>query len=75
MMGKDEDGKDLPNVDLVTKAQIKKAITGDTAAFNAVMDSGYGKLTDRQELTGKDGGPVQYEALPPQEAYAKLRDA
>lgn len=50
MAGLDENGSPLPNVDLITKAQIKKAAAGDTAAFNTLMDSGYGKLTEKSQV-------------------------
>lgn len=39
-------------------AQIKKAMTGDTAAFNAAFDSGMGKVTDKLESTGANGEPL-----------------
>lgn len=53
------DGQKLPYEDLITLAAIKKALTGDVAAYNALNDNAYGKLTDKQELTGRDGEPLQ----------------
>jgi hypothetical protein len=52
-----EDGE--PNVDTMTKAIIKKAIGGDVPAFRELLDSAYGKIADKTELTGAEGGPVQ----------------
>jgi len=45
-------------VDAITKAIIEKAMSGDVAAFKELMDSGYGKVTDKQELTGAGGVPL-----------------
>ena len=46
-------------VDAITKAVIEKAMGGDVAAFRELMDSSYGKVADKTELTGKDGGAIQ----------------
>lgn len=35
--------------------QIEKAITGDTQAFNAVLDRAWGKPLQAMEMSGKDG--------------------
>lgn len=40
------EGSDLPNVDLLVKAVIQKATTGDIAAAKEALDSGYGKTAD-----------------------------
>jgi hypothetical protein len=48
-VGKSEDGLQLPYEDLITLAAIKKAMTGDVAAYNALNDNAYGKLTDKKE--------------------------
>lgn len=50
MLSDDGSGGELPNVDLVMRAAIKKAMAGDIAAFQVVMDSGYGKLTDKSQV-------------------------
>lgn len=57
-VSKGEDGIELPNYDRITLALITKAITGDVAAFKELMDSGYGKVADKQELTGANGEPL-----------------
>lgn len=50
---RDEDGnktgRQIPAVEAMTRAQLIKAITGDTNAFKEMMDSGYGKLTEKVE--------------------------
>lgn len=40
----------LSQADMITAAQIKKALTGDTNAFKELMDSGFGKNEDRLEV-------------------------
>ena len=52
------DGSDQQVVDAITAAAIAKAMTGDIPAFNSLLDSAYGKLTDKQEISGPDGGPI-----------------
>lgn len=47
--------EDLSQADLMTLAMIKKARKGDVNAYKELMDSGFGKITDKTELTGKDG--------------------
>lgn len=59
-------------VDAITAAAIAKAMTGDIPAFNALMDSGYGKLTDKQEISGPDGAAIAIMA--PNEAYKALKE-
>jgi len=56
---KGEDGIELPNYDRITMAALAKALTGDIPAFKELMDSGYGKTPDKQELSGPDGGALQ----------------
>lgn len=58
-LGDGEDGKKLPYEDLITLAAVKKALTGDIQAFKELMDSAHGKIVDKQELTGKDGGAIE----------------
>lgn len=43
-------GTDQTVVDAITAAAIAKAMTGDIQAFNALLDSGYGKLTDKSQV-------------------------
>lgn len=53
-----EDGKDIEVVDAMTIAIVAKALQGDVPAYRELLDSGYGKLTDKQELTGANGEPL-----------------
>ena len=43
--------EDLEQQDLMTLALIKKAREGDVQAYNALMDSGYGKPTQPTDIT------------------------
>ena len=42
----------LPIADQIVLALIGKALKGDVSAFKELMDSGYGKLTDKVEHSG-----------------------
>ena len=48
----------LPNVEVATAAIVKKALDGDVVAWEKLMDSGYGKVKDVQQLEGADGAPL-----------------
>jgi hypothetical protein len=56
----DELKEDLPITleDAITLALIQKAQGGDVAAIKEVFDSLHGKISDKTELTGKDGGEI-----------------
>jgi hypothetical protein len=42
----------------VLRALINKAAEGDVPAIKEILDSAYGKNTDKQELTGSNGNPL-----------------
>ena len=42
----------LPIADQIVLSLIGKALKGDVSAFKELMDSGYGKLTDKVEHSG-----------------------
>lgn len=54
-----DEGK--PVVDLMTDAVVRKAMLGDVTAWDKLMDSAYGKVTDKQEITGANGGAIKTE--------------
>lgn len=62
------EGTEQQVVDGITAAAIKKAMTGDIPAFKELMDSGYGKTPDKQEISGPNGDAVsiQVSFLSPQ---------
>jgi hypothetical protein len=55
--------RDLTSIGLKRMKTILESDTAppaaQVAAFNAVMDRGWGKVTQAVELSGPDGGPVQ----------------
>ncbi len=62
------------NPELVIQAFFKQLIKGNAYAFSVLADRGYGKLTERKELTGRDGGPLEFADVPQEELIAQ-RDA
>src|ERR1043165_5658892 len=50
-------------VDVMTKSIVEKAVSGDVSAYRELMDSAYGKVADKSEITGKDGGPIETKDL------------
>jgi len=54
-------GTDQLVVDTMTAAIIEKAMGGDVPAFKELMDSAYGKVTDKVEQTGADGKPIAHD--------------
>lgn len=44
--------------DEVMLALVTKARRGDVPAIKEILDTMYGKLTDKTELAGKDGDPI-----------------
>ena len=50
-------GEDVPQIDKATVAVLQKAIGGDVTAWEKLMDSAYGKVTDSLNIGGqKDNG-------------------
>ena len=48
---------------LMVLGQAVAAIEGNAASFMALMDSAYGKVADKHELTGEDGEPIKIETV------------
>jgi hypothetical protein len=46
-------------IDATVLALLHKATRGDIPAIKELFDRHYGKLSDKVELTGKDGGAIQ----------------
>lgn len=49
---------DMTAEELMIAALWRKAFDGDINAIKEIQDTLYGKLTDKQELSGPDGGPL-----------------
>jgi metal-responsive CopG/Arc/MetJ family transcriptional regulator len=52
------EGSDQAVVDEITAAVILKAKGGDVQAWDKLLDSAYGKVTDKTEHSGPNGGPI-----------------
>ncbi len=46
-------------IDLVAIAATKQAIKGNASYFKEIIERIDGKVTDKTELTGKNGGPIE----------------
>lgn len=51
--------KDLTLYEAIALGQAQSAMKGNTNAWKEIQDSLHGKLADKSEITGKDGGPVE----------------
>lgn len=47
-------------LELLAIAAAKQAMKGNSAYFREIIERLDGKVTDKIELTGKDGGPVEW---------------
>jgi hypothetical protein len=54
-------GEKIKMRDEIGMAAMKKALTGDTAAINLILDRLEGKVPQKNEQTGKDGEPIKIE--------------
>jgi hypothetical protein len=57
---------------LVQVAQASESDAARVSAANAILDRGYGKPTQLNEHTGKDGGPIQTEDLTENEIARRI---
>lgn len=63
-------------IDGIVLGLLAKASRGDIAAVKEVFDRYYGKLTDKVELTGKDGNPLAIEhSAHLSQVYDGMKDA
>lgn len=51
-------GSDKKAIDAMIMVGMLQALQGDAAWFKAVMEHGYGKPTQKNELSGPDGGAI-----------------
>jgi hypothetical protein len=59
--------KDMSVEEIMLLAQVAKSIDKrDTFAFNAVMDTAYGRPSQALEVSGEGGGPIQVIAYIPE---------
>ena len=63
-------------IDATILALLHKATRGDIPAIKEVFDRHYGKLSDKVELTGKDGAPLEVNHVAHLETiYGGMKDA
>ena len=60
-VARSKDGQQMERLEALLKAQFAVASKGNTKAAEFLMDRAYGKPTQRNELTGKDGQPMEIE--------------
>ena len=60
--GEDEASK-KPIIELLAIAATKQAMKGNAAYFKEIIDRLEGKVTDKIEQTGKDGGPLTFRVI------------
>ena len=67
VLGEDKDG--ITAAKAILMALRAKATKGDVRAAEVLLDRAYGRTTDKIELTGANGGPVEttvfVEIIPP----------
>jgi hypothetical protein len=51
--------KELPLYEAIALGQAQSAMKGNTNAWKEIQDSIHGKMADKSEHTGKDGGPIE----------------
>jgi hypothetical protein len=49
--------------DEVVLSLIKEARKGDVRAIREILDTMYGKITEKTELTGADGAPIKHNVI------------
>jgi len=63
-------------IDRVVLSMLNKACGGDMPAIKEVFDRYYGKMSDKVELTGKDGAPLEVNHVAHLETiYGGMKDA
>lgn len=63
-------------IDATVLALLRKATLGDIPAIKEIFDRHYGKLSDKVELTGKDGAPLEINHTAHLETlYSGMKDA
>lgn len=55
----------LPLEEQIMIALIARAKRGDIAAIKEIQDTLYGKVVDKHEIGGKEGGPIQITIIEP----------
>jgi len=51
------------NREAIYAAMTRALLKGNAHTFKELCDRAYGKVNDKVEVTGRDGGPVEYKGL------------
>lgn len=62
------------NAEAVYKAMCKALLKGNAYTFKELADRAYGKVKERIEHSGPDGGAMRFDGLTPEELDARLKD-
>lgn len=65
--------EEMPVIEAATVALIGQALAGNVGAYKEIMDRFEGRVNQRVEMTGAEGGPIQVEDVPKVD-YSKLPD-
>lgn len=65
--------EEMPAMEAMTISLIGEAMSGNVGAYKEVMDRFEGRVNQRVEMTGAEGGPLQVEN-PSKIDYSKLSD-
>lgn len=57
----DKTVEELCLYEAVALGQVQSAMKGNTNAWKEIQDSIHGKMPDKLEATGKDGGPIEFD--------------
>lgn len=62
------------NAEAIYKAMLKPLLAGNAYAFKELAERAYGKLKERHELTGADGGALMFKDVSDAELDASLKE-
>jgi hypothetical protein len=61
------------NPEAVYQAMAKALVKGNAYAFKELAERGFGKLVEKKEVTGKDGGPLEFKEVDESELSERIR--
>lgn len=61
------------NQEAVYRALTKALLKGNPYLFKVLADRAYGKVSDKVELTGAGGGPIEYKGMSDTDLDARIR--
>jgi hypothetical protein len=60
------------NQEAIYRAMAKALLRGNAHTFEALANRAYGKVPSKVELTGRDGGPVEYRHMSDADLQARI---